>query len=122
MKTLQDAQTEGVLENEIYNADCLEVMKYMPDKCVDLVLTDPPYGMEYSRHIKNWRQDKIQNDDNLEWLPEYLEQAGRILKDDGSIYTFCSYHNIDKFKVQVEKQFGVRNILIWDKGGLEWEI
>ena len=108
--------------NTVIQGDCLEVMKQLPDKCIDLVLTDPPYGMEYSRHIKNWRQDKIQNDDNLEWLPEYLEQAKRILKDDGSIYTFCSYHNIDKFKIEVEKQFGVRNILIWDKGGLEWEI
>jgi site-specific DNA-methyltransferase (adenine-specific) len=30
----------------IYCADCLDVMKAMPDKCVDLVLTDPPYGIE----------------------------------------------------------------------------
>jgi len=29
----------------IYNGDCLEVMKNIPDKSVDLVLTDPPYGM-----------------------------------------------------------------------------
>ena len=31
--------------NKIYQGDCLEVMKGMPDKCVDLVLTDPPYGI-----------------------------------------------------------------------------
>lgn len=31
--------------NKVINADCLEVMKQMPDKCVDLVLTDPPYGL-----------------------------------------------------------------------------
>src|SRR5574344_1120658 len=31
--------------NKIYNADCLELMKQLPDKCVDLVLTDPPYGI-----------------------------------------------------------------------------
>ncbi len=30
---------------KIINSDCLEVMKQMPDKCVDLVLTDPPYGI-----------------------------------------------------------------------------
>ena len=29
----------------LYNADCLDIMKKMPDKCVDLVLTDPPYGI-----------------------------------------------------------------------------
>jgi site-specific DNA-methyltransferase (adenine-specific) len=30
----------------LYNADCLEIMKLMPDKCVDLVVTDPPYGVD----------------------------------------------------------------------------
>lgn len=31
--------------NKIICGDCLEVMKKLPDKCVDLVLTDPPYGI-----------------------------------------------------------------------------
>lgn len=32
-------------ENRIINADCLDVLRKLPDKCVDLILTDPPYGM-----------------------------------------------------------------------------
>src|SRR5574344_430011 len=39
--------SEGIFKmleiNKIYNADCLKLMKQLPDKCVDLVLTDPPY-------------------------------------------------------------------------------
>ena len=31
--------------NKIINADCLDILKQLPDKCVDLVLTDPPYGI-----------------------------------------------------------------------------
>lgn len=31
--------------NKIYQGDCLEIMRTWPDKCVDLVLTDPPYGV-----------------------------------------------------------------------------
>mgnify|MGYP001562625825 CR=1 FL=1 len=31
--------------NKVIQGDCLEIMKQMPDKCVDLVLTDPPYGI-----------------------------------------------------------------------------
>lgn len=31
-------------ENKIINADCREILKQLPDKCIDLVLTDPPYG------------------------------------------------------------------------------
>ena len=30
---------------KIYHGDCLEIMKSWPDKCVDLILTDPPYGI-----------------------------------------------------------------------------
>ena len=32
-------------ENKIINADCLDILKKLPDKCIDLVLTDPPYGL-----------------------------------------------------------------------------
>jgi site-specific DNA-methyltransferase (adenine-specific) len=33
------------LENKIINADCLDILRQLPDKCIDLVLTDPPYGI-----------------------------------------------------------------------------
>lgn len=33
------------LENRIINEDCMNILKQLPDKCVDLVLTDPPYGI-----------------------------------------------------------------------------
>lgn len=32
------------LENKIINADCMDILKELPNKAVDLVLTDPPYG------------------------------------------------------------------------------
>jgi len=33
------------IKNTVIQGDCLEVMKTLPDKCIDLVLTDPPYGI-----------------------------------------------------------------------------
>ena len=41
------------LLNKIHHADCLSFMKQLPDKCVDLVLTDPPYGIGYDKSIAN---------------------------------------------------------------------
>lgn len=35
------------LLNKIHQGDCLEFMKQLPDKCIDLVVTDPPYGVDY---------------------------------------------------------------------------
>lgn len=37
------------LENKIINADCMDILKQLPDKCIDLVLTDPPYGIGYDK-------------------------------------------------------------------------
>ena len=37
--------------NKIYNADCLDILKQLPDKCVDLVLTDPPYILDMKGEI-----------------------------------------------------------------------
>lgn len=31
--------------NQIINADCLDILRQLPDKCIDLILTDPPYGI-----------------------------------------------------------------------------
>ena len=43
------------LENKIINADCMDILKQLPDKCIDLVLTDPPYGMDFQ---SNYRKEK----------------------------------------------------------------
>jgi len=36
--------------NKIYNMDCLEGMKQLPDESVDLILTDPPYGINIAKN------------------------------------------------------------------------
>ena len=37
------------LINKITCADCMDILKQLPDKCIDLVLTDPPYGIGYDK-------------------------------------------------------------------------
>jgi len=80
--------------NKIYNLDCLEGMKRIPDKAIDMILCDLPYGTTQNK----W--DSIIPFDKL-W-----EQYNRIIKDSGAIILFgsepftskliCS--NIDNFK------------------------
>ena len=43
---------------QLYNGDCLEIMKEIPDKSVDLIVTDPPYLMNYKT---NYRKNKDQD-------------------------------------------------------------
>ncbi len=101
--------------NKIYNIDCLEFMKTLPDKCIDLVLTDPPYGMEFRSNYRKEKYKPIKNDNNLDWLPKFVEECFRIAKDNTHAYFFCSFHNIDIFKQAIEKKFIVKNVLVWVK-------
>ena len=101
--------------NKIICADSLEIMKELPDKCIDLVLTDPPYGMEFQSGYRKEKHLSIANDDNLDWLPEFISQCYRLLKNDTHAYFFCSFHNVDIFKQEIAKQLEVKNILVWYK-------
>lgn len=63
--------------NQIINADCLDILRQLPDKCVDLLLTDPPYGIDYGGQLIKGEEYKTQtnkhgwrNFGNGEWDKE----------------------------------------------------
>lgn len=103
------------LKNTIVCADCMDFLRTLPDKCIDLVLTDPPYGMQWHSGWREEKHKKIIGDNNLDWLPEWLKEIARVIKDDAHLYIFCSWHKVDVFKAAIEKHFPVKNILIWCK-------
>ena len=106
------------MDYKLYQGDCLEVMDGIKDKSVDLIVTDPPYLMDYqsNRRKKEDRFDKIKNDKgNYMLIQDYLEECHRIMKDNTAIYCFCSWHNIDFFKGEFEKHFKLKNIIVWNK-------
>ena len=105
--------------NRIYNEDCLEGMKRIPDGSVDLIVTDPPYLMNYKtgrRKDKTHRfNDVILNDDNEQLITDYVKECYRILKEDTAMYLFCSSNKVDFFKRELEKLFSIKNMIIWVK-------
>jgi len=58
IKAVLDGESEGC----IVQGDCLEVMATMPDGCVDAVVTDPPYGMEFVSNFRKQPHDAIRGD------------------------------------------------------------
>lgn len=56
------------LEGRIINADCMDILRELPDKCVDLVLTDPPYGINIAeRFAKRGQSDKKKKSGSAKW-------------------------------------------------------
>ena len=101
----------------IYCGDCLEYMKKIPSESIDLIVTDPPYLMDFQSNHRKRKYNKIKNDtlQNEKLISEYFEHCYRILKNDTAVYCFCSWHHIDIFKQEFEKYFTLKNIIIWQK-------
>ena len=96
--------------NKIYNTDCIQGMKSLPDKCVDLIITDPPYGVGFKKSGEPYLAG-----DNVNLLPIILPEFYRVLKDDGAIFIFSSTPNLQEFLLSVQMYFKMHNIIIWDK-------
>lgn len=101
--------------NEVVNMDWKEAIKQVSDKSIDLVVTDPPYGIKFQSNHRKVKHKSIQNDDNLEWLGGWCKELKRVCKDEAHLYVFCSWHNVDLFKQELGAYFQIKNILIWEK-------
>jgi len=107
--------------------DCLDLMKMIPDKAIDLVLTDPPYGINY---LSPWtdNHDIIKNDKMADWLellPNMLRQFNRILTDTGCCCCCCCGGGKTPvtalFTIEAIKHFNLIQTLVWRKFiGLGW--
>lgn len=100
---------------QLLQGDCLELMEEIPDESVDLVLTDPPYGMGFQGNYRAKKYSKIENDTCLDWVNKLVQECWRVLKPNSALYLFCSWHKVDVFKRAIEKWFKIKNILIWEK-------
>ena len=105
---------------KLYNGDCLEVMKDIPDNSVDLILTDPPYLIKYKTSYRKDKKHKfchmIENDDNKTLVSAFIKKSYNLLKNNSAFYCFCNSVNIDFFKQEIEKaKFKIRNIIVWVK-------
>lgn len=95
--------------------DCLELMKDIPDGSVDLVLTDPPYGIDFQSNFRKNKFNKIENDRAVN--AEFLDECKRVLKDTGAIYCFTRWDVYPSWIEQISKRFKVKNCIVWFKRG-----
>jgi len=104
--------------NKVIQGDCLEMMKHIPDKCVDLVLTDPPYGIDYQSNMRVMSEkfEKIANDNNDSRFTAYSEYF-RVMKDNTVAIVFCSFKNFAQDYIVLSNMFSIKNTIVWNKGG-----
>jgi modification methylase len=113
--------------DSILQGDCIAEMARLPDKSVDMIFADPPYNLQLGGDLfrpEGSRVDAVNDEwDKFESLAAYdgftrdwLEQARRILKDDGTIWVIGSYHNISRVGALLQDaDFWILNDIVWRK-------
>ncbi len=113
---------------KLYNDDCLKVLPTIKKSSVQVVFADPPYNLSgnglKSRNSKtggdfnmvNEEWDKMSFDEYKEFTNKWIALAKETLKENGSIFIACSYHNIGECVMGLkENGFEIKNIITWQK-------
>ena len=123
------------ITNTIINADCMDILKELPDKCIDLVITDPPYNIsklndnrdrsklnspimrrEKSLNYDFGEWDNMERQEFLDFTKTWLIECIRVLKDGGTLISFFNKEDIS-YLGWVGQEYGMRTrtIFSWHK-------
>jgi len=107
--------------NQVWQGDCMELMREMPDKCVDLVVTDPPYSRNtitaHSRvGVRNLADLSIQEF----FYKNMYQEFARILKDGGVCFTFCDDLFYPILFASSYNSLQGHSLITWDKGHISF--
>lgn len=110
-------------ETRVYNDDCVEgSKKHLVDKSVDLIICDPPFGINESSFDKHYNREDENviggyveaPNDYYNFTVSWLEQAKRVLKDTGSMYIISGWSKLKDVLTAIEKvDLHVINHIIW---------
>ncbi|MDR1005615.1 MAG: site-specific DNA-methyltransferase [Bacteroidales bacterium] len=111
----------------IYQGDCIELLKKIPDNSVDLIFADPPYNLQLNGELYRPNQtkvdavndawDKFSSKEDYDLFTEkWMQECFRILKNSGSFWVIGTYHNIFRVgNILQNVGFWILNDVIWVK-------
>lgn len=115
--------------NIIYSGDCIAILNEKIDKkSIGLIFADPPYnlsgnGLKWKNnqtggdwYMVNEHWDKMTTPEYILFTKKWISACDKVLKDNGSIYIACSYHNISEVMIVLKNlNFKINNIITWYK-------
>ena len=111
--------------NVCYQGDCLDVMKSIPDKSIDMILVDPPYKVisgGNKSELAGWHGSVLEKNDgrifkhNNIKFSDYLPELFRLLKDGSHCYVMVNFINLNELLDESKKAgFEQHNLLVWEK-------
>ncbi|MCJ7633793.1 site-specific DNA-methyltransferase [Candidatus Bathyarchaeota archaeon] len=113
MSSTRASALSGIIEN-IIEGDAIEVMRRIPDGCIDMTFADPPFNL---KKTYNHYEDDKEFDQYLAWCKDWIHEMVRITKPSGSIFV----HNIPKwltfFASYLNQEAQFRHWIAWNAMG-----
>jgi len=104
------------LINQIYHTDCFPFMRQLSDESVHLILTDPPYGIQYQNNFTSEKLPYLIGDTGIDY-PEFAKQCYRILQNNSHAYFFTRFDKYPyHYECLVNAGFTIKNCLVIEKG------
>lgn len=109
---------------QLYPSDCIEgAHKYIADNSVDLIITDPPYGIEANKLHRHYHRHEEKVINGYVEIPrekypsfsnKWIKEAERILRPGGSLYVISGYSNLADILNALQKtDMEEKNHIIW---------
>ena len=95
----------------VFNEDCLSGMQKLPLEVVDLVITDPPFGIDFKAKRANYNRlpgrvlegyNEVAQEDYLRFSKAWLEEVQRVLKPSGSAFIFSGWNNLKEILIALD--------------------
>jgi DNA modification methylase len=106
---------------EIHRPELLQdkaenILSELPDNSVDVILTDPPYGIEFDQNRYHAADlGTVANDSTLKFLDHVVPEFDRVLNDTGHLYMFTRWDAYLEMAKPLKEQFGLSTVVVWDK-------
>jgi site-specific DNA-methyltransferase (adenine-specific) len=112
-----------IVAGRIYNMDCVEGMRRMERGSVDLIITDPPFAIDFKPVRANYNRthsrvltgyNEIPASEYLEFTRSWMTEAFKVLKDSGSAFVFSGWNNLKDILIAADEAgFITVNHIIW---------
>lgn len=96
----------------LIQGDCLNVLPTLEDESINLVVTDPPYGISFRSNYRTKKFDMMFGDNNLEWVGPSINEIYRVLKNNSAFFCFTRWDVYPYWYNIISKKFNIKNCLI----------
>ncbi|MHB8783333.1 MAG: DNA-methyltransferase [Desulfobacteria bacterium] len=109
--------------NRIYNLECIQGMKSISTGTIDLVITDPPFAIDFKAKRSNYNRtssrvmegyNEVQASEYGDFTSKWVAEAYRVLTDSGSMFVFSGWNNLKDILIALDDAgFITVNHIIW---------